>query len=107
MTIDEGVDSFSLLPVLNGNPDWKRSAPVIHHSIAGMFAIREGKWKLIAGNGSGGRETPKGKNFEQPYQLYDLKTDPSEATDLINDYTDIATRLETKLEQIRSSGRSR
>jgi len=68
--------SFSLLPLLKGDKVWQR-APVIHHSSGGMFAIRDGRWKLIAGNGSGGRQSPRGKAFTRPYQLYDLQTDPS------------------------------
>lgn len=74
---------------------------MVHHSIAGMFAICDGDWKLIAGNGSGGWENPKGKPFERPYQLYNLKEDPSETKDLIEDYPEIAKRLEEELNQIR------
>ena len=54
-TVTDGEDSFSFLSVLHGKDDRFDRAPVIHHSVAGMFAIREGRWKLVAGNGSGGR----------------------------------------------------
>lgn len=103
---DEGEDSFSLLPLFTGSESWER-APVINHSIAGMFAIRDGRWKLIAGNGSGGRQNPRGIPFERPYQLYDLQIDPSESNNLIDSNPEIASRLETALERIRSQGRSR
>jgi len=102
---DEAEDSCSLLPLLSGQ-DARRGAPVVNHSAAGMFAIREGGWKLIAGNGSGGREKPKGKPFEGPYQLYDLDTDLGERADLIEAYPEIAERLSTRLEQLRRAGRS-
>ena len=74
----EAEDSISLLPMLQGKTA-DRGAPVINHSASGMFAIRDGRWKLVAGNGSGGRQTPKGKPFQKPYQLFDLHTDPGEA----------------------------
>ncbi len=103
---NEAEDSFSLLPLLSGS-DSRNRAPVIHHSVAGMFAIRDGRWKLIAGNGSGGRQNPRGKPFEGPYQLYDLQSDPSESKNLIETYPEIATRLEKVLEKIKSQNRSR
>ena len=56
-------DSFSLLPLLRGKPWARPRAAVTHHSFVGMFAIRDGRWKLVAGNGSGGREDPIGQPF--------------------------------------------
>jgi len=100
-------DSFSILPLLEGR-DWaKPLAPVVHHSIAGMFAIRDGKWKLVFGNGSGGREKPKGKPFGKPYRLFDMTKDISERTDVLDQHPDLVKRLEAELDKIRSSGRSR
>ena len=104
---DAAEDSFSLLPLLRGKT-WGRSrAPVIHHSSAGMFAIRDGKWKLVAGNGSGGREKPAGKAFGRPYQLYDLEADPSERRNVYDRHPVVANRLEQALDRIRLRGRSR
>ncbi len=103
---DAAEDSFSLLALWQGTP-WKRGAPVIHHSARGMFAIRDGLWKLVAGNGSGGREKPAGRPFARPYKLFDMSTDISERNDLIGKYPGVADRLETILDKIRNSGRSR
>ena len=100
-------DSFSLLPLLRGK-DWALPrAPVIHHSGGGMFAIRDGRWKLVAGNGSGGREKPSGKPFERPYQLFDLEIDPSEKRNVYDQHPIVAMRLEQALDRIRTRGRSR
>ncbi len=66
-----------------------------------MFAIRDGKWKLVAGNGSGGREKPSGRPFERPYQLFDLEADISEQTNLIDQAPDVVKRLEDELKRIR------
>jgi arylsulfatase A len=49
-------DSYNLLPALRGEsvPEPIREATV-HHSVSGLFAIREGKWKFIDGRGDGFR----------------------------------------------------
>jgi arylsulfatase A-like enzyme len=49
-----GEDSYSLVPVLTGK---RVNGPIreatVHHSVTGMFAIRQGKWKYIDGRGAG------------------------------------------------------
>jgi len=100
-------DSFSIVSLLKGK-DWPvPRAPVIHHSASGMFALRQGKWKMVFGNGSGGRESPRGKPFEKPYFLFDMEEDPSETTNVIDEYPQVAQRLTESLERIRTTGRSR
>jgi len=93
-------DSFSFLPQLAGRAATARREPVVHHSASGMFAIRSGKWKLVLGNGSGGRENPKGKPFERPYQLFDLSADISETRDLADQHPDVVRRLEKKFRRL-------
>ena len=66
-----------------------------------MFAIRKGDWKLVLGNGSGGRELPKGKIFEEPYQLFNLKNDLGEKNNVIADFPKIALDLEKECLQIK------
>lgn len=98
-------DSFSFLPLLlDRESEWQRE-PVIHHSAAGMFAIREGDWKLVLGNGSGGRQAPRGKPFEEPYQLFNLRDDPGESQNLIEQHPEIAARLRARCDEIRHSQR--
>lgn len=98
---EDAPDSFSFYRLLEGRELREPREPVIHHSGNGMFAIRDGDWKLVAGNGSGGRQNPKGQPFERPYQLFNLSTDPRETTDLIKERPDVAKRLEAQLERIR------
>ena len=102
-TIPDGhaIDSHSFLAQLDGKAASPRPG-VINHSAGGMFAIRDGKWKLIAGNGSGGREKPSGVPFARPYQLYDLETDIAESNNRIDANPDIASRMEAELEKIRA-----
>ena len=100
-------DSYSWLPLFKGG-DWDQPrAPVINHSASGMFALRSGKWKLIAGTGSGGRESPRGKPFERPYMLFDLHADLEEKNNLAGDKPHLVKEMADKLDAIRSNGRSR
>ncbi|RME89685.1 MAG: Cerebroside-sulfatase [Verrucomicrobia bacterium] len=99
-------DSYSFLSWLEGRPPAKRRPPVIHHSGGGMYAIRDGQWKLVLGNGSGGRERPRGKAFAKPYPLFDLTVDTGEQQDLAERYPNVATTLEKEaLEVIEHEGR--
>ena len=61
---------------------------------------------MVFGSGSGGREKPAGKPFEEPYFLFDLERDPSEKENLIDRYPEVAKQLTDKLNTIMSSGRS-
>ncbi len=101
----EAEDSFSLLENFKGN-ETDRGAPVVNHSISGMFAIREGKWKLVLGTGSGGREHPRGKPFQKPYKLFDLDKDLEEKNDVASENPTVVERLSIKMDAIRRSGRS-
>jgi len=87
-------DSFSFLPYLQGKEPATMRPPVIHHSGGGMFAIRWKQWKLVLGNGSGGREKPRGKPFARPYQMFDLVHDLGEQHNIIDQYPNIAKKLE-------------
>ncbi|NQU26121.1 MAG: arylsulfatase [Candidatus Nealsonbacteria bacterium] len=96
-----GRDSFSMLALLEGASSKTPRPPVIHHSAAGMFAIRDGQWKLVLGNGSGGRQNPRGRPFARPYHLFDMSQDLSEQQNLIEQQADVAERLEKACEAIR------
>ena len=91
-------DSFSMFKLLKG--DQRTRKPVVHHSINGQLAIRDGDWKLIMGSGSGGREKPRGKPFEQPYQIFDLKNDPQEKTNRIEEQSERMKSLVDQFEEI-------
>ncbi|HCN75953.1 MAG TPA: arylsulfatase [Verrucomicrobiales bacterium] len=103
-------DSYSFLPALTGAASAspvRRS--VIHHSIGGYFAIREGKWKLALCPGSGGWSEPRpGKEPRDapPVQLFDLETDIGETNNVAAANEDIVKCLQMKLEEIVANGRS-
>ncbi|MDA0725758.1 MAG: hypothetical protein O3B25_16020, partial [Verrucomicrobia bacterium] len=103
-------DSFSFLSALRGETTATRPS-LIHHSIAGSFAIRRGKWKLNLCPGSGGWSNPRPtvalKNKKlPPVQLYDLETDPSEKTNLQDKHHEIVTELVNALTQAIAQGRT-
>ncbi|MDA7978025.1 MAG: arylsulfatase [Pirellulales bacterium] len=100
-------DSFSWLPLFRQDESAPSRAPIINHSIDGMFAIRDGQWKLVLGNGSGGRQQPKGKPFEQPYQLFDLTVDPGESLNVAANHPEIVEAMTKRFHQIQNAGRSR
>jgi len=81
-----GPDSFSFLPLLRNpeSPDFTRPF-LVHHSLDGLFAIRKGDWKYAEARGSGGFSSPKKvtpEPGEATGQLYNLRVDPSETTNL-------------------------
>lgn len=101
---DQGVDSFSVLPLLRGEKINEPTHPaIIHHSIAGEFAIRIGEWKYIACKNSGGWS--KGGDGK-PHQLYNMKTDRNETTNLIDDEPEVRDQLMAALQKIVDQGRS-
>jgi arylsulfatase A-like enzyme len=100
-------DSFDLSPLFQNQPKKFKRAPVIHHSGGAMFAIRHGDYKLILGNGSGGRQKPKGQRFGTPFQLYNLHEDPEESNDLYSQKPEIAAELESAMMRILADDQSR
>ena len=94
-------DSVSLLPILRGASQ-TRGVPVVHSSSSGMVAVRDGPWKLVLGNGTGGPPwlDSSGIPFERPWRLYDLSRDPAEADDIFYNNLDVAARLVAVYESI-------
>jgi arylsulfatase A-like enzyme len=106
-----GEDSYNILPVLLGEPlDGALREATVHHSYEGMFSIRQREWKLILGLGSGGFSEPRHiapRPNEPTGQLYDMKDDIAETTNLWAERPEIVERLATLLDAYRVAGRSR
>jgi arylsulfatase A-like enzyme len=102
-------DSVSFLPAMRGEPITSTRKGVIHHSISGHFAYRQGKWKLALARGSGGWTSPKENEVpaDSPKgQLYDTQADPGESTNLFQSRPEIVARLLRSLEADVARGRS-
>ena len=102
-------DSVSFLPALSGQAIQSTRKGVIHHSISGHFAYRQGKWKLLLAKASGGWTSPKENQagaVAPQAQLYDMENDPSEQNNLYLTHPEVAQRLLADLTADVQSGRS-
>ncbi len=107
---DAAEDSVSFAPALAGKPIMTTRKGVIHHSVSGHFAYRQGNWKLLLAKGSGGWTAPNEKAAAEAgapiAQLYDLEKDPGETTNLYASHPEVAERLLAQLESDVNQGRS-
>lgn len=103
----QAEDSIDQSAVWTGGPE---TAParhtLVHHSGNGLFAIREGRWKLILGRNSGGFSRWQPPEGAPAGQLYDLEADPAEQHNLYADHPEIVARLSARLDRVRE-GRAR
>ena len=106
-----GEDSVSFLPALLGQEQHTplREA-VVHHSINGSFAIRQGHWKLALCRDSGGWSDPKPGSPKAaplpPVQLFNLDTERGEQTNVQDQHPEVVARLTKLLEKYVADGRS-
>lgn len=105
-----GEDSVSFLPTLLGQPQQEPRVPLIHHSINGSFAIRQGDWKLALCPDSGGWSAPVPGSAAArglpPVQLYNLREDIAEQHNVQHDHPEIVRQLRELLDRFRLATRS-
>ncbi|MEN8193378.1 MAG: sulfatase-like hydrolase/transferase [Bacteroidota bacterium] len=105
-----GEDSFSILSDMKRNKETTEREAIVHHSVDGLFSIRQGKWKLELCPGSGGWSPPRDqKAIDQGLpmiQLYDLSNDIGEETNLQAQYPEVVHQLTNLLEDYVAKGRS-
>ncbi|MGI9241188.1 MAG: sulfatase family protein [Verrucomicrobiales bacterium] len=114
---DAATDSFDMLPAMLGTQDPER--PIRPHlltqSFRGEFQIRQGNWKYLDHQGSGGNNYTKGPLMkyaltetepDAPGQLYDLASDPGETTNLFFKESQKREQLQALLEKLKKDGRS-
>jgi arylsulfatase A len=110
LPVDAAEDSVSMLPALLGTATKPLREAIVHHSINGSFAIRQGKWKLCFCPGSGGWSSPRPDRDDTTgmpvVQLFDLATDIGEKTNIAADNVAVVERLTKLLEKYVSDGRS-
>jgi len=101
-----GEDSRDILPaLLKAKPEKPVRQFAIHHSMSGVFGIREGPWKLVPHHrGSGGFSQPKAldpaKEGGPVGQLYHLETDPAETQNVYAEHPEIVERLGMQLREV-------
>jgi arylsulfatase A-like enzyme len=86
------ADSFSLLPIFEGEAKGYARTSAIHHDFIGRFSFREGPWKLIL-------------NEKKP-ELFNLANDPSEKNNLLDKHPDIVAALTEEISRQILNGRS-
>ncbi|TWU34233.1 sulfatase family protein [Novipirellula artificiosorum] len=104
----DGPDSMSFLPALLGKAsvETKMRDTLVLKSGSGLMMVRQGDWKLIDGLGSGGFSKPskvKAGEGDPTGQLYDLKNDLGETTNLFRDKPEVIDRLKRELDRVVSS----
>ena len=123
---DEGPDSFNLLPALTGDTK-VRDHVLIAPQKPTHLALRKGDWVYIGARGNGGFtgknvgdhllggpaatrftkqvnsdiENGKIKPDAPKAQLYNLKVDPRQKTNVIREQPKVATMMRTELERIK------
>lgn len=105
---DAGEDSISLLPLLKDAAAPGRDH-VVHHSITGKFAIRDGRWKLVLCPGSGGwthNDAEAAKEGLPLVQLYDIQADPGEQQNVQAEHPEKVREMVALLKQLVADGRS-
>ncbi len=110
VTDEMAEDSVSILPALLNRAEKPLHEAVVHHSINGSFAIRQGKWKLEFCPGSGGWSDPKPGSADSKalpaLQLYDLSVDIGETKNLQAEHPQVVADLTKLLEKYIADGRS-
>ena len=103
-------DSESILPLFKGEDVNFSRKGIVHHSVSGHFAYREQDYKLILAYGSGGWTAPKEAEAEKSglpkAQLYNLKSDPGEQSNLYDSQRELADQLLANLTEYVTSGSS-
>ncbi len=108
---DAAEDSVSLVAVLQGKAvEEPLHEMVVHHSVSGHFAVRQGPWKLLLCRGSGGWSPPREPEAARQdlplVQLFNLDEDPRETVNLQAEHPGIVEQLTAELRQIIEQGRS-
>ncbi|MCA9213049.1 MAG: arylsulfatase [Planctomycetales bacterium] len=107
------LDSFNVLDALLGeqNANGRDHLITQNNGNNGTYALRAGDWKLHRYD----RHTARNKIVEQQladtkmpqFVLYDLKSDPSESRDVLQDNVAVADRMKGQLAKLIEDGRSR
>ncbi|WP_299782409.1 arylsulfatase [uncultured Formosa sp.] len=107
---NSGVDSYSILPMLENKKAKTDYNVVVHHSINGKFSLRNKKWKLELTPGSGGWSNPTdNKAIDENYpdiQLYNMKTDAQETTNVYDKHPKLVKKMTAQLKEIIENGRT-
>ena len=119
LSVDAAEDGFDMLVTFQNAKLAEPIRPhILHQTIKLDLAIREGNWKYLDHQGSGGNNYEREgawsmreyaleeKDPDAPVQLYNLATDPGETTNLYSIYPNKVSALKSQLEYFKKIGRS-
>ncbi|MEM7385427.1 MAG: arylsulfatase [Verrucomicrobiota bacterium] len=94
---NQTLDGIDLRPAVEGNTAAERKTPLIWEfaGYGGQIAIIEGSWKAI-------RQQVRRKKGPADWELYQINSDPSETTNLADNYPEVIKRLEGQYIKSRS-----
>ncbi len=110
---DAALDSFDVAGAMFGREGAKGRDEFVQQDNGGKgnFGFRSGDWKLVRHDKKKARNLfveQKLENVDVPkFQLFNLKTDPSEKNNVIDANSEIAEKLKTRLAEIIEAGRTR
>jgi arylsulfatase A len=110
---EDCIDSHDIMDALLGKQDAKGRAHLIQqdNGKGGNYGYRVGDWKLQRHDSKKARnvvvEKPLVNTKVKQYRLYNLAQDPSESTDVIDQYTNIAELMIKELQKHIDAGRTR
>ena len=105
---EEGEDSVSVLPLLQGETDAPVREFAIHHSAHGNFAIRKGEWVFIDAPSGDDNQEPGWFKEERGYtphdcpgELFNLRDDVSERENLYDEFPEVVQELSQLLGRVK------
>jgi len=104
------ADSFSFCSQLLGRSSGKSGREtMVLNDVRGVVALRMKEWKYIEGKAQ--RPADRVRQEKNPKlarpQLYNLNRDPVEAEDVVDEFPEIAKKMQEALDRIRSEGSER
>ena len=116
LPVNASEDSFDLLPLFLGEASGPVRPYLLTQTHKLELAVREGPWKYLDHQGSGGNDYSRDKlafarrdatDWDAPAQLYNLDEDPGEMNNLYHQYPEKVAQLKAQLEATKATGRSR
>ena len=110
---DACVDSFNVLGALLGQKEAKGRDHLVQqdNGQGGNFGLRSDHWKLQRHDSKSARNVQVNTQLENTpvsrYRLFDLRTDPGEKNDVIDEHPEVAQQLKEQLDRLIADGRSR
>jgi arylsulfatase A-like enzyme len=107
------LDSFDVLDALLGAANAKGRDHLVQQNNGnnGTYALRSGQWKLHRYDRKTARNIEVEKqltNTKVPkFQLFNLRDDPAESKNIVDEYPGVADRLKQQLASVIDQGRSR